>query len=192
MDGRIGIRRLALLTALFVLAAMPSCAEQRHGDGLDNVLEYVPYVAVASMKVCGADSRDEWAPFATKTLMSFAVTAGVAYALKHTVKEWRPDDSDRHAFPSGHAAVAFAGATVLHHEYGHLSPWISIGGYAIATATAIDRVCRDRHYWHDVAAGACIGFLSVELSFFVTDKIFPREEMSVSIGAGGVRFAYAF
>ena len=83
----------------------------------------------------------------------------------------RPDGTDNRSFPSGHTAIAFSGATVLHKEFGKTSPWISVAGYAVATITAVDRVRRNRHHWEDVATGAAIGFLSAQASYWIVDKI---------------------
>ncbi len=165
-----------VLTIYIIMCASVSGAkaQQRHGDGLDDILQYTPYATVLTLKACGVGSRSDWPQLAANTAMSFVVSAGVTYTLKHTVNEWRPDRSDRRSFPSGHATFAFAGATVLHHEFGHVSPWISVGGYTVATLTAADRVRRDRHHWYDVAAGAAVGVLSTELTYFVTDRLFPR------------------
>lgn len=149
-------------------------AQQRHGDAADDVLQYAPYAAVFAMKACGVESRHDWAGLTARTAMSFVVSAGTTYILKNSVSERRPDRSDRRSFPSGHATIAFSGATVLHHEFGRVSPWISVGGYTVAALTAADRVRRDRHYWHDVAAGAAIGVAGTELSYFLADRLLPR------------------
>ena len=94
----------------------------------------------------------------------------------------RPDGTDNHSFPSGHTAVAFCGATVLHKEYGKISPWISVAGYAVATATALDRVRRNRHHWGDVAAGAAIGYLSAEAGYWIVDKIMGKKKKKLPDG----------
>ena len=60
--------------------------------------------------------------------------------VKHSANVTRPDGSNNHSFPSGHTAMAFMAATMLHKEYGTTrSPWYSIGGYTVATATAVSR-----------------------------------------------------
>ena len=48
---------------------------------------------------------------------------------------------------------------------------ISVAGYGVATFTAIDRVCRNRHHWYDAVAGAAIGIASTELGYWIGDKI---------------------
>lgn len=155
-------------------------------------LQYLPYVTTVGMKVCGIEARDNWEAFATKTITTAAIAVAVAYTLKESIHEWRPDNSDRHSFPSGHAAMAFSGATLLHNEYGGISPWISISGYAYATGVAVERVIADRHYTHDVMTGAVIGWAAGELSFWLTNKLFPKEEISVSLTPQQMYFSYVF
>ena len=100
------------------------------------------------------------------------------FAVNPTVSLLIPPPADA-SFPSGHTAVAFCGATVLHKEYGKVSPWISVAGYAVATATAVDRVRRNRHRWGDVAAGAAIGFLSAEAGYWIVEKIAGKKKNKV-------------
>ena len=159
-----------------LLFALPAFCQSK-GDGIDDVLQYLPYASVVALKASGVESRHDWPQLAAVTVGSWVVSAGVAYTLKHTIDEWRPDHSDRRSMPSGHATFAFAGATVLHHEYGHLSPWVSVAGYGVAVITAADRVHRDRHHWYDVCAGAAIGILSTEACYWLSNRIFkPRQQ----------------
>lgn len=83
-----------------------------------------------------------------------AVTAGATLILKYSVKEWRPDKSNQHSFPSGHSAVSFASAAYLQRRYG----WIWGGpAYAVAAYVGWGRCFAKKHYWYDVLAGAAIG-----------------------------------
>lgn len=83
-----------------------------------------------------------------------AVTAGVTYLLKYTVKERRPDGSDLHSFPSGHTAVTFASAAYLQRRYG----WaFGAPAYALACYVGWGRCYAKKHHWYDVLAGAAIG-----------------------------------
>ena len=75
---------------------------------------------------------------------------------------------------------------MLHKEFGHLSPWISVAVYSVATLTAVDRVCRDRHHWYDACAGAAIGFLSTELTYYVTDRPFPRHNTTLALTTNSI------
>lgn len=147
-----------------------------HGDGIDNVLQYVPTVAVFGLKVCGVKTGTSWKKRLTVSVASFAVNAGVTYALKRTIHERRPDGTDNRSFPSGHTSIAFCGATSLMHEYYKVSPWIGVAGYAVATTVAVDRVRRNRHHWGDVVAGAAIGCLSAEAGYFIGDLILGKDK----------------
>lgn len=173
----LSVARRCIAVVIALLSAMPAQAQEHHSDTFDDVLQYVPYASVFALKACGVQSRDEWPQLAVTAAASWVATAGVAYVLKHSVKEWRPDGSDQLSFPSGHSCFAFAGATVLHKEFGRLSPWISVAGYGIATMTAIDRVVNDRHHWYDVAAGAGIGILSTEVTYYLGDKLFKNSRL---------------
>lgn len=147
-----------------------------HGDGIDNVLQYVPTVAVFGLKVCGVKTYTSWKKRLTVSVASFAVNAGVTYALKRTIHERRPDGTDNRSFPSGHTSIAFCGATSLMHEYYKVSPWIGVAGYAVATTVAVDRVRRNRHHWGDVVAGAAIGCLSAEAGYLIGDLILGKDK----------------
>ncbi|MCR4582916.1 MAG: phosphatase PAP2 family protein [Prevotella sp.] len=160
-------------------------AQQRHADGIDDYLQYAPYATVFALKACGVESRDDWTKLAVTTAASWVASAGVGYILKHTVKEWRPDNSDQKSFPSGHTLVAFSGATALHKEFGRVSPWISVAGYGVATFVAIDRVAKDRHHWYDVAAGAAIGFAATEVTWWLSDLVFKKKKERVALGFSG-------
>lgn len=178
------IKRIFLLVILLAISVGVR-AQQRHSDGLDDVMQYVPYASVFALKACGVESRDDWKKLAVTTTVSWAATAGVGWILKHSIKEWRPDDSDQKSFPSGHSMIAFAGATALHKEFGKVSPWISVAGYGVATFVAVDRVAKDRHHWYDVAAGAALGFGITELTWWLSDKVFPRQKNSIAFGTSG-------
>lgn len=147
-----------------------------HGDGIDDVLQYTPIAASFLLKAAGVKCRSSWEQRLYKSGASFILCSGTTYLLKHSIHKMRPDGTDNRSFPSGHTAIAFSGATVLHKEFGKTSPWISVAGYAVATITAVDRVRRNRHHWEDVATGAAIGFLSAQASYWIVDKITAKSK----------------
>lgn len=161
---------LLLLLCLCTLAANAQDKSYK-GDGADDYLRFAPVASVLVMKACGVESASSWKRLAVNTALSYALSSGVSYGLKKAVHERRPDGTDRKSFPSGHATMVFAGATILHKEYGKLSPWISVAGYGVATLTAADRVRRHRHHWQDVAAGAAIGVGGTVLGYWLGDKL---------------------
>lgn len=162
-----------------------------HGDGIDNVLEYVPTAAVFGLKLLGVPAESSWKRRLTVSVVSFGINAAVTYSLKHTIHKMRPDGTDNHSFPSGHTAVAFCGATTLMHEYRKVSPWIGVAGYAVATTVAVDRVRRNRHHWGDVVAGAAIGVASAEAGYWIGDIILgkgkkKKQDVSLSVAPMGM------
>lgn len=75
-------------------------------------------------------------------------------AVKFTVRRNRPDFSNNKSFPSGHAASAFATATVLHRHYG----WkLGVPAYALGSYVALARMSWNRHHATDVVMGAGFG-----------------------------------
>lgn len=70
------------------------------------------------------------------------------------------------AFPSGHAANAFALATTLSDAVG--KKWVTIGLYALATGTAYARLSEQQHWLSDVIGGAALGIGSAK---FVSGKL---------------------
>ena len=81
----------------------------------------------------------------------------IVYGLKDTVYETRPNGEGHQSFPSGHAAATFTAAEFLRERYG----W----EYGTPAAfTGYSRVECRAHYWHDVFAGAGIGFLCAQLT----------------------------
>ena len=52
------------------------------------------------------------------------------------------------------------------------SPWYSVAGYGVATATGVMRVLNNRHWVSDVLSGAGIGIMSGELAYAMSDLLF--------------------
>ncbi len=90
--------------------------------------------------------------------------------------------TDRTAFPSGHATVAFAVSTVLAERIG--DPWIGAGLYALASLTALSRMYHTKHWASDVLLGSAIG---MGAGLLVTH--FERERKK-SLSAGERLFVY--
>jgi membrane-associated phospholipid phosphatase len=59
----------------------------------------------------------------------------------------------------------------------------------VATLTAIDRVRRDRHHWHDVCAGAAIGIGATELTYWLSDRLFPNGKARLSFNGNRIDLA---
>jgi hypothetical protein len=137
----------------------------------DYGLALTPLAATWIMKACGVKSRSTTQRMLTANGMALGLTVGLTQLLKSTTSEMRPDGSNTNSFPSMHASLAFMGATVLSREYGHISPWITIGGYTAATGTQLLRIRHNAHWMNDIFMGAGIGVVSTQLAYFITDRI---------------------
>ena len=137
-----------------------------------------PLAATWMMKICGVKSRSTTRRMITSNGIALGLTVGLAQLLRWNVREERPDGLGSNSLPSVHASLAYMGATVLSREYGHISPWITIGGYSVATGTQMLRVGHNAHWMNDIFLGAGIGVVSTQFAYFLTDRI---------IGAKGVR-----
>jgi len=181
-----------LMIAL-TFATLALHAQTPRSDALDDVLQHAPMASVFVLKACGLENNTSWQELAVTGAAAYIISAATTYSLKQTVQEWRPDDSDRRSFPSGHATFAFAGATMLAHEYGKVEPWTIIGGYGLAAIVAADRLVRDRHYLHDVCAGAVIGVAGTEVAYFLNRRFFKRlfktDQVSFSFSGQSLDFA---
>ena len=140
---------------------------------IDNYTQFFGPVLATGLKIGGVEGRSDWSRYLASTAMSYGIMAAFVNGIKYTAKEMRPDGSTANSWPSGHTATAFVGATILHKEYGMTrSPWYSVAGYSVATATGIMRVLNNRHWVSDVLSGAGIGIMSGELAYALSDLLF--------------------
>jgi len=105
-------------------------------------------------------------------VLASVVAAGLTTgALKEITGRFRPDTTtdpyifrpftNRDAFPSGHATMAFALATSLSAEIHR--PWATALLYAGATGTAWSRLNDQKHWLSDVIAGAAVGITAANV-----------------------------
>ncbi len=146
---------------------------------IDDYTQLVPFGVTTVLNLAGYEGRSKTVRYAVSAGLSYAIMAGFVNSIKYTAQEMRPDGSTRNSFPSGHTATAFTSATILHKEYGLTrSPWWSVGGYTMATATGVMRVLNNRHWVSDIFAGAGIGILSAELAYGISDLIFKGKGLN--------------
>jgi membrane-associated phospholipid phosphatase len=84
------------------------------------------------------------------------LSQAVVQGIKHTVQRDRPT-GDCCAFPSGHAASAFAAASVLERHFGYRGAWPTM---VAASYVATSRLVDNRHFLSDVVFGAAVGIVS--------------------------------
>ena len=141
--------------------------------GIDDYTQFFGPAMVLGLKIGGYEGRSDWPRLLASAGMSYGIMALLVNTIKYSAKEMRPDGSTRNSWPSGHTATAFVGATLLHKEYGLTrSPWWSVAGYGVATATGVMRVLNNRHWVSDVMSGAGLGILSGELGYALCDVFF--------------------
>jgi membrane-associated phospholipid phosphatase len=75
------------------------------------------------------------------------------HGLKYAVRRDRPT-GECCAFPSGHASVTFATATVLERHLGYRASWPM---FAIAGYVSVSRLTDNRHFLSDVLFGSALG-----------------------------------
>lgn len=153
---------------------------------IDDFSRYVPAISVYALNAFGVKGkntmRDRSVILATSTIL----TVGSVLALKSTTNVERPDGTSNNSFPSGHTAIAFAGAEFLYQEYKDKSVWYGVAGYTVAIGTGVFRMYNNRHWLTDVAAGAGIGILSTKIAYwtnpYITRKLFGNKtEKSTSL-----------
>ena len=144
--------------------------------GIDDYTQFFGPVMTAGLKLGGVEGRSDWPRLLASAGMSYAIMAAFVNGIKYTASEMRPDGSTANSWPSGHTATSFVGATLLHKEYGLTrSPWYSVAGYSVATATGVMRILNNRHWISDVLSGAGIGILSTELGYALCDLMFKEK-----------------
>ena len=168
------------LAGLIAKSEKASFAQQRKHSlltefktSIDDYSQYFGPAMMLGLKIGGVEGRSDWGRFLASTAMSYGIMAAFVNGIKYTAKEMRPDGSSANSWPSGHTATAFVGATLLHKEYGLTrSPWYSVAGYGVATATGVMRVLNNRHWVSDILSGAGIGIMSTELAYALSDVLF--------------------
>ncbi|MBW8867203.1 MAG: phosphatase PAP2 family protein [Acidobacteria bacterium] len=95
--------------------------------------------------------------FGMDLIQAQLITELLVEPIKFATGRERPDGSNSQSFPSGHAAVTFATATVIER---HLGWRKSLLGYTIASYVAASRLHDNRHYLSDVIFGAAVGTIA--------------------------------
>jgi len=139
---------LPALAAGIALATPAHASDKGWARGSD-----VGEAALAAAALGIPVARHDWKG-ALQTTGAMGAAELIALSLKQTIHETRPDGSDRKSFPSGHASLSFAAAASLHQRYGWQA---GLPATLVAAFVGVARVEADKHYWHDVVAGAVIG-----------------------------------
>jgi membrane-associated phospholipid phosphatase len=131
---------------------------------IDDYLQWAPVAIIYSSDLLRIKHKNNVFNQTKYLLFSELATAAVTQVLKKLTHVTRPNGGNL-SFPSGHTSNAFAGATVLFHEYKEYNKVVACSGYLFSSATAVLRVTNNRHWVPDVLAGAGIGILIANLVY---------------------------
>lgn len=154
---------------------------------VDDFSQYAPMLSVYGLGLCGLKGAHGLGDYTVLLATSYLFMGLTVNVLKFSIHEQRPDGTSNNSFPSGHTATAFMGAELLRHEYKDVSPWIGVAGYAVAAGTGFFRMYNNRHYLTDVLAGAGIGILSAQVSYwlfpYISKKMFKKKKSIDAVSA---------
>ena len=147
-----------LILSLFLMSNLTYAKGKTERAG-DILTLLIPSIAYGATLVTG-DKEGQM-----EFYKSYGSTVALTTILKKTVRERRPNNStSTESFPSGHTSSAFSGATFIHKKYGIE---YAIPAYLGAIYTGYSRVHAQKHYTHDVVAGALLG---MGLSWYFTSS----------------------
>ncbi|AFL82619.1 membrane-associated phospholipid phosphatase [Aequorivita sublithincola DSM 14238] len=141
-----------------------------------NYAQHVSVVAAFALILAKKDKEGFW-QFAE----SFGTTLGTTFILKYAINKSRPNGAiDGHAFPSGHTAEAFSGASFIQRRYG----WkFGVPAYLVAGYVGVSRLegHNPRHDGWDVLAGTIVGIGST----YIFTTPYERDHYELSFKSGG-------
>lgn len=152
-------------------------------NGVDDFLQYTPMAEMYLLDVLGIKHQSSVFDQTKYLLITQFVSGMVTQGLKKITKVTRPTGADN-SYPSGHTTLAFAGATVLYHEFIDTDPWLAYSGFAFATATGCLRLTNRAHWLPDVLTGAGIGIITGNLVYYFK----PLKKLQLSSGNNKISF----
>ena len=155
------------------------------GQTLGGAFQMAP--AAATYAIGRFTRRPRMAKVGSDLVRAQILAQGMTAAIKMTARRTRPD-GEQFSFPSGHASVTFASATVLHRDLG----WtVGVPAFGVATYVAASRIHEKRHFFSDVAFGAAVGIVAGRtVTLGHGDARFAVGPMAAP-GGGGVTFTWA-
>ena len=104
----------------------------------------------------GGSRTNKWSHIGFDLLRAQILDSALTYGIKASVRRDRPT-GECCSFPSGHASVTFATASVLERHFGYRASWPM---WIIASYVAASRLIDNRHFASDVVFGAAVGVAS--------------------------------
>lgn len=128
----------------------------------DDILQFAPIAAGFGIGVF--DEKNKLILYTKRVILTQVIVSTLVWGVKNQSHILRPNGNDYYAFPSGHTAEAFAGATLFSDTYAKGKPWLQVLSYTTATSVGVMRILKNRHWASDVVAGAGFGILSAKVS----------------------------
>ncbi|MFZ4861122.1 phosphatase PAP2 family protein [Sphingobacterium sp. Mn56C] len=141
---------------------------------IDDFAQYAGAASIFVLDAAGVKAKHSLKESLFTTVTAHLISTATVATLKRTTVVWRPDESAKNSFPSGHTATAFISAELLWQEYKDQSYWYGIAGYTVAAGTGFMRMYNNRHWLSDVAMGAGIGVLSTKIAYWLLPLVSPR------------------
>ena len=135
---------------------------------IEEVLQYLPLAASLGLEYLGVETPYSILDRGMDAVMGVALLTVTTKTIKALVPTSRPNSSDDKSFPSGHSALAFAGAELVRLQYGNT--W-GAAAYGTAALVSYLRVFHSEHWMSDVLMGAGIGILSAHLGDLVLSPL---------------------
>jgi membrane-associated phospholipid phosphatase len=101
----------------------------------------------------GAPRTNKYSHMGFDLLRAQILSQAFIHGIKYAVRRDRPT-GECCSFPSGHAATAFAAASVVERHFGYRG---SLPALLIASCVATSRLHDNRHFLSDVVFGSAIG-----------------------------------
>jgi hypothetical protein len=174
---------------------------------LDPLGTYYLAGILGGMYVYGLAARDQETETAALLSGKAVILAGAyTFLFKNIFQRERPFQSDppnpnewggpfggfhNNAFPSGHATVVFAAATVLGSYYKDRA-WVGITAFSLAGLVAVSRNYDNKHWASDVLAGSVLGYAIGKLVYNNFENRNVRIRPYGSIYGHGISLSYSF
>jgi hypothetical protein len=140
---------------------------------IDDYLQFAP-IAAGYVMMIDHPEHDFWL-FTKRVALNELIISLAVPKIKHLSKVPKPNSTAYNAFPSGHTAQAFSGATLFVDEFASGKPWMYISAYGSAASVGVLRVLNNKHWASDVIAGAGFGILSAKLSELIVQHTEKRK-----------------
>jgi len=152
----------------------------------DNWLRLMPSAQIYLFDALGIRHKSSVFNQTKYLAASLATSAVVVEVLKNMTFVKRPGGG-RNSYPSSHTCIAFAGATVLYHEFRDENPLLAYSGFVTAGATGFLRITNGAHWLPDVLGGAGLGMLITNLIYDVEpfgEKAGKSRKSKIMINSG--------